>query len=60
MSRQPDHGSSDIEIDRALLTSALDRVGQLPLDQRAEEYQRLYDELSAQLDVSDTASTLEA
>ncbi|WP_028244716.1 hypothetical protein [Pseudoclavibacter soli] len=60
MNRPADQGTSDVEIDRALLVSALDRVAQLPLEQRAAEYQRLYDDLSHQLDVTDTASQLEA
>lgn len=59
MNRPTEQGTSDVEIDRALLNSALDRVAQLPLEQRAAEYQRLYDELSGQLDATDV-STLEA
>lgn len=37
-------------IDRALITSTLQRIDELPIDQRAVEYEHLYADLSRRLE----------
>ena len=45
-------------VDRALLASRLDRIGELPVDRRAAEYHRLHDELQQALGADLTAAAL--